>query len=65
VIYRLEITPDALEDIEKASQWYDEQQSGLGNEFAQDVLRSIDTLPSNPLIYRVRHRRFNVRLVAP
>ena len=61
MIYRLEITPDALADIEKATQWYDEQQSGLGNEFVREVLDSIDTLPSRPLIYRARHRRQNVR----
>lgn len=55
--YRLEIRPDALADIEKAADWYDKQELGLGNEFARDVLQAIDTLPLNPLLYRVRHRR--------
>ena len=61
VRYRLEIRPDALADIEKAAEWYDERELGLGNEFARDVLHAIDTLPMNPLLYRVRHRRANVR----
>ena len=61
VRYRLEIHPDALDDIEKAAEWYDQRQLGLGNEFARDVLHAIDALPLNPLLYRLRHRRANVR----
>jgi plasmid stabilization system protein ParE len=61
VTYRLEIRPDALADIENAADWYDEKEPGLGNEFAREVLHAIDTLPLNPLLYRVRHRRGNVR----
>ena len=59
--YRLEIRPDALADIEEAARWYDEQQSGLGSEFAREVIEAIDTALKNPLSYRLRHRRKNVR----
>ncbi len=61
MIYRLDILPDALNDIEREAQWYEDQQSGLGADFVNSVLEAIDTLPSNPLIYRIRHRRRNVR----
>ena len=44
--YRLEIRLDALDDIERASQWYDEQEPGLGDESARTVLEAIDGLPS-------------------
>ncbi len=37
--YRLEIREDALADIEEAARWYDEQEAGLGAEFAGEVLR--------------------------
>ena len=59
--YRLEIRPDALVDIEEAARWYDEQQSGLGSEFAREVIEAADTLLKNPLSYRLRHKRKNVR----
>ena len=59
--YRLEIRPYALADIAEAVGRYDEQESGLGSEFAREALAAIDALPNNPLMYRVRHTRKNVR----
>ena len=59
--YRLEIRPDALADIEEAGRWYDEQQLGLGSEFAREVIEAINTVLKNPLSYRLRHKRKNVR----
>ena len=61
VTYRLEVRPEALSDIEAAARWYDEQQSGLGSEFLQAAVAAIDALPNHPLIYRVRHKRRNIR----
>jgi len=61
VSYRLEIRPDVLADIEEAAGWYEDREPGLGSEFTHEVLQAIDTLSSNPLIYRVRHRRRQVR----
>jgi len=66
VIYRLDIRPDALADIEEAAQWYEEKEPGLGVDFARIVLQAIDTISPNPLIHRLRDRRRNVRwLLAP
>ena len=59
--YRLEIRPDALADIEEAAGWYDEHQSGLGSEFASEVIEAIEALTTNPLLYRLRHKRKNIR----
>lgn len=59
--YRLEVRPDVLIDIEEAVQWYENREPGLGVDFARDVLHAIDSLALNPLIYRLRHRRQNVR----
>jgi len=42
VSYRLEIRPYALADIAEAVGWYDEQESGLGSEFAREALEAID-----------------------
>ena len=49
--YRLDIRPEALADIETAGLWYEQQQLGLGADFARTVRRAINTLPANPLIY--------------
>ena len=59
--YRLEIRPDAVADIEEAARWYEALEPGLGSDFADAVLQAIDILPNNPLAYRLRHKRKNVR----
>lgn len=61
VTYRLEVRSDALADIEEAAQWYDQREVSLGAEFLSEVLQGIDVVLTNPLAYRVRHRRKNVR----
>jgi plasmid stabilization system protein ParE len=61
VTYRLEVRPEALSDIEDAARWYDEQRSGLGTEFTGAVVEAIDVLPNHPLVYRIRHKRKNIR----
>ncbi|MBE7502339.1 MAG: type II toxin-antitoxin system RelE/ParE family toxin [Verrucomicrobiales bacterium] len=63
--YQLDIRPDALADIEAAGLWYDEQQPGLGADFCRTIRRAINTLPDNPLIYRTRECRRNVRWFLP
>ena len=59
--YRLEIRPEALADIEADAEWYETQEVGLAGDFAQTVIEAIDRLQTNPLIYRLRDRRRNVR----
>ena len=63
--YQLDIRPGALADIETAADWYEEQQPGLGADFARTVRHAITNLPANPLIYRIRDRRRNVRWFLP
>ena len=65
VSYQLDIRPDAMVDIESTAIWYDEQQPGLGANFVRTVREAIDTLPANPLIYRARNRRRDVRWFFP
>lgn len=64
--YRLELRPDALADIESAAQWYEDREPGLGYDFTRTIFQEIDTLSANPLSYRLRDRRRNVRwLLSP
>lgn len=59
--YSLEVRPAAVIDIESAAGWYETQEAGLGSDFVLTVIKAIESLPLNPLIYRLRDRRHNVR----
>jgi hypothetical protein len=37
----------------------------LGADFSRTIRRAINTLPDNPLIYRIRERRRNARWFLP
>jgi toxin ParE1/3/4 len=65
VIYRLEIRPDALGDIEEAANWYKQQEPQLGTDFTRTVVAAIEALTANPLMYSLRDRRRNVRWLKP
>lgn len=56
--------PFAKADIEREARWYDNQKSGLGDEFADEVNRVVRVIGENPLRYSVRFgdwRRANLR----
>ena len=64
------VSPDDLQggfaaevegDITSAAQWYEDQQSGLGLEFVDEVLRVFDALGENPIMNSRRHSRKNIR----
>ena len=63
--YQLVIRPVALADIETAGEWYEQQQPGLGADFARTIRQAINTLPANPLIYCLRERRRQTRWFFP
>jgi plasmid stabilization system protein ParE len=51
---RLVVRPVARLDIADASDWYDRQNKGLGDEFLHTVQRMIDSIIDNPLQYQAR-----------
>ena len=53
--YRISIDPKALEDIQDATDWYNEQLSGLGGHFQKQVKAQISSLKKNPRAYSVRY----------
>lgn len=61
--YQLVLTNRSLADIEKAKDWYDKQQKGLGNKFADATFKSIESVQSNPLGYEIKHRFTREKLV--
>ena len=39
---------EAREELRQAAVWYEEQRSGLGGEFLDDFLATIDSIEGNP-----------------
>jgi len=65
VSYRLVVRPEVDADLLQAEKWYDEHQAGLGRKFLRAARQTMARLPRNPLLYRVRHRRKQVRWTYP
>jgi len=42
--YKIKVFPEALTDIQKATNWYNEQSYGLGTRFKKQVIKQIDKL---------------------
>ena len=52
----LRLRPEAELDLADAAIWYEEQSTGLGHQFIDEVLTSFSTIAESPLIYPVVHR---------
>ena len=56
---QVRIREEAENDLSDAAIWYEQQRSGLGQEFLDRVLSILDSLSNYPLQYPVIHK--NVR----
>jgi len=65
VKYHLVVRPEVDADLLEVEKWYDQQQPGLGREFLQSAREAMARLPRNPLLYRVRQKRRQIRWVYP
>ncbi len=54
---RVHIRPEAETDIEDAAVWYEKQRKGLGEEFLNEFLRVVETVPDNCKMYPIVHRQ--------
>lgn len=50
--YRLEATPSADLDIEAAFEWYEDEESGLGSEFLDELRSAYQRILDHPLGYQ-------------
>lgn len=53
--YKLKIEPEALADIQEITDWYNEQQAGLGKRFQDTAIKQINSLSKDPQIYAIRY----------
>ncbi len=52
----LRLRPEAELDLAEAALWYEEQGSGLGHQFLDEVLAVFSTIAEAPLMYPIVHR---------
>jgi toxin ParE1/3/4 len=52
--YTLILSEEAEDDIHLAFAWYEEQRTGLGIDFLNEIERSFLTIKSNPLYFGFR-----------
>lgn len=56
-MFRLLVSPEAVRDIQKAIDYYEEQQNGLGRKFLVAVDKHLKALPQNPY-YQIRYKDY-------
>lgn len=61
--YRISIDPDALQDIQDATDWYNKQLPGLGTRFLTQVRAQINSLKKRANIYAVRYEDVRCMLI--
>ncbi len=54
MIYSIVIHPDAIQDIQEAIDYYDEQEPGLGRRFEEAVHKHFRLLEKNP-VFQIRY----------
>ena len=54
--YKLIIKPLAEVDIEESAFWYEEQSSGLGLAFLQEIEQKIQIIENNPNLFEIKYK---------
>jgi mRNA-degrading endonuclease RelE of RelBE toxin-antitoxin system len=54
--YTLKIHNEALDDIQQATDWYNEQKDELGKRFQMQVVRQINKLKNTAPLYNIRYQ---------
>ena len=53
--YKLTVRPEAEAELEEAFVWYEQQVTGLGSQFLLVVDAAINSIQSNPVIWKNRN----------
>ena len=55
--YKINIDEEAFDDIKKSAEWYENQSRGLGTRFKNQVIKQIDFLKINPLLFAIKYNK--------
>ncbi len=61
--YKVKIEPEALADIQEITDWYNEQQKGLGGRFQKSAVKHINSLSKDPQIYAIRYKEIRCVII--
>jgi len=50
------IRPEAEQDLQEAASWYENQLAGLGNEFLDEIMITLERVAELPSLYPAIHR---------
>jgi len=53
--YKIRIHSEAFDDLQKATEWYEDQLAGLGSRFEKQVVKQINKLKTTAGIYTIRY----------
>ena len=63
-MYNIIISPEALDEIQQSTSWYNLQQKSLGNRFFKNVKDCIKKIKKNPLAFQIRYNNFRGAIVS-
>lgn len=61
--FKIFFRPEAENDIENASKWYEEQRDKLGIEFLNEVEKTYKKIVNNPKIYPIIHKSLHRAII--
>jgi len=61
--YRVKIDSEALADIRGITDWYNQQQPGIGKKFQTTTIIQINSLGRDPNIYAIRYNEIRCILI--
>ncbi len=61
--YKIKIESEALQDIQNATDWYNEQLQGLGSRFQKQIISQINSLKKNPMVLPFDTTRYTACLL--
>lgn len=62
IVYNLKIREEAVREFSNAFAWYNEQQYGLGEIFANAIKRKLNQISKNPFHYKAEYNQFHQAL---
>ncbi len=61
--YRVRVQAFAIQDIQQATDWYNEKSKGLGSRFQKQTKAQINSLKENPLSHAIRYADVRCMLI--
>ena len=62
--FSIKIDVEALEDIQKTTEWYNSVNKGLGTKFQKQVISQISKLNRNPYLFSIKYENVRCFLIS-